>query len=98
MSDYLEFNTSEIHRIAAATRGHQAQWDQIWNTVRTRLSGVVSAALDAQTGASLEERSTEYHRKTELYNQQLLSQQTAVTNVGDIATETNQHMVRTISG
>ncbi|RZS43091.1 hypothetical protein EV193_10267 [Herbihabitans rhizosphaerae] len=98
MTDYLEFKTGEIQQIASATRGHQAQWDQIWNTVRTRLGGVVSAALDAQTGSSLEERTVEYNQKTQQYNQQLLAQQNAVRNVGDIATETNHQMTRTISG
>lgn len=96
--DYLEFNTQEIHNIAAATRGHQAQWDDIWNRLRGRLGSVVSQALDAQTGSSLEERNAQYHRKTEVYNQQLLSQQNAVRNVGDVATETNARMRNTIAG
>ncbi|MFD9888498.1 hypothetical protein ACFWY9_04110 [Amycolatopsis sp. NPDC059027] len=92
----IEFRVEDIHQIATSTRAHQAEWDNIWNTVKTRLSGVVSQALDAATGSSLEERSAEYHRKTQVYNQQLQAQQHAVGRVGDIAEETNVSMQNTI--
>jgi hypothetical protein len=96
VTDYIEFNTEEITRVASATRGHEAEWNRIWEGVRSRLSGVVSEALDAQTGASLDERSAEYHRRTVQYTADLQAQQNAVTNIGNIATDTNQNMIRTI--
>jgi len=98
MTDYIEFRTEEIAQIAQATQGHQADWDRIWNDVKTRLTATVSEALDALTGSSLEDRSQEYARKTEQYTAQLMSQMTAVRNVGDIAVDTNQQMTRVIRG
>lgn len=98
MTDYLEFNTDEIGRIATATQGHQSQWDSIWEGVRSKLGNTVSEALDALTGSSLDERTQRYHQRTQQYTAQLQSQMTAVRNVGNIATDTNQQMSRVISG
>jgi hypothetical protein len=95
---YIEFKNDEIVNIANATRNSQADWDRIWQGVRTRLSGVVSEALDALTGSSLEERSVQYHNRTTQYTTDLNQQQTAVTNIGSIATDTNQQMGRVIAG
>lgn len=98
MSDYIEFNTEQIAQIATATRGHQSDWDAVWEGVRGKLSATVSEALDALTGSSLQDRTNEYHRKTEQYTAQLNSQQVAVGKVGDIATETNRNMSNVIRG
>lgn len=98
MTDFIEFRTDEVSAIARATVGHEAEWDRIWNGVKTRLSGVVSEALDAQTGSSLEERSARYHQRTQQYQGQLQTQAGAVDRVGQIATEGNQAMRNTIAG
>jgi hypothetical protein len=98
MTDYIEFNTDEIARVAQATQGSQADWDRIWDGVKTKLSRTVSEALDALTGSSLEERSAQYHQKTVQYTSQLQNQMKAVQNIGNIATDTNQQMSRVISG
>jgi hypothetical protein len=97
MTDYIEFNTEDIARVASATKGHEAEWNRIWEGVRSKLSGVVSEALDAATGASLDERTAEYHRKTTQYTADLQAQQNAVTNIGNIAVDTNRNMIRTVS-
>lgn len=94
----MEFNTDDITHIAAATRGHQQQWDDIWNGVRSKLSATVASALDSTTGGSLDQRTQEYHRKTTQYTEQLNGQHTAVTRVGNIATDTNDQMAKTIRG
>lgn len=98
MTDYIEFNTEEMANIAAATKSHEAEWDRIWSEVKQRLTATVSAALDARTGSSLEERSAEYHRNTQLYTAQLNAQHLAVHKSGTVATETNLHMRNTIAG
>ena len=95
---YIEFRTEDISQIAQVTLNSQSQWDQIWEGVRSRLSGVVSEALDALTGASLDDRTQRYHQRTQLYTADLTGQHNAVRNVGDIATDTNQQMTRVIAG
>jgi hypothetical protein len=66
--------------------------------VRSRLSGVVSEALDALTGSSLEERTTLYHQRTQQYTADLNSQHLAVRNIGTISADTNAQMSRVIAG
>ena len=95
---YIEFKNEDIANIAQVTQGSQADWDRIWNDVRTRLSGVVSEALDGLTGSSLEDRTTRYHQRTQQYTADLNSQHLAVRNVGTISTDTNQQMTRVIAG
>lgn len=96
MTDYIEFRTDDVSAIARATLGHEAEWDRIWNGVKTRLSSTVSEALDALTGSSLEERSALYHQRTQQYQTQLQTQAGAVDQVGRIATDGNQLMSRVI--
>ena len=95
---YIEFKNEDIGNIAQVTQGSQADWDRIWNDVRTRLSGVVSAALDALTGSSLEDRTARYHQRTQQYTADLNSQHLAVRNVGTISADTNVQMSRVIAG
>src|SRR5688572_11709920 len=95
---YIEFKNEEIARIAQATQGSQQEWDRVWEGVRGKLSATVSEALDALTGSSLDERSNQYHQKTQQYTAQLQSQMAAVRNVGQIAIDTNQQMSRVIRG
>ncbi|MCE7001602.1 hypothetical protein LWC34_01905 [Kibdelosporangium philippinense] len=95
---YIEFKDGDIARIAQATQGSQQEWDRVWEGVRGKLTATVSEALDALTGSSLEERSTQYHQKTQQYTAQLQSQMNAVRNVGNIAVDTNQQMSRVIRG
>jgi preprotein translocase subunit SecD len=95
---YIEFKNDDIANIAQITRSSQADWDRIWEGVRARLSGIVSEALDALTGSSLEDRSAQYHQRTQQYTADLNSQQVAVTNVGQISADTNQQMARVIAG
>ncbi|RSM79369.1 hypothetical protein DMH04_31960 [Kibdelosporangium aridum] len=95
---YIEFKNEDIARIAQATQGSQQEWDRVWEGVRSKLSATVSEALDALTGSSLEERSSQYHQKTQQYTGQLQSQMNAVRNVGNIAVDTNQQMSRVIRG
>jgi hypothetical protein len=95
---YIEFKNEDIANIAQVTQGSQADWDRIWNDVRTRLSGVVSEALDGLTGSSLEDRSTRYHQRTQQYTADMNSQHLAVRNVGTISADTNVQMSRVIAG
>lgn len=98
MGDTLKFDTDQIAAIAKATQGHQAQWDEIWNGVKSRLSATAAEALSAEPGGSLEQRTMAYHRKTQEYNEQLMTQAGAVGKVGDTATEYNQKMTQVIAG
>jgi hypothetical protein len=100
MSDngYIEFKNEDIVNIATVTKNSQADWDRIWEGVRGKLTGVVSEALDALTGASLEDRTTRYHQRTAQYTADLNSQQVAVNNVASISADTNQQMSRVIAG
>ena len=98
MGDTLKFSTDDIASIASATQGHQAQWDEIWNGVKSRLSATAAEALSQEPGGSLETRTHEYHRKTQQYNEQLLLQAGAVRKVGDTATDYNQKMTQVIAG
>ena len=95
---YIEFKNDDIANIAQVTQGSHADWDRIWNDVRTRLSGVVSQALDALTGSSLEDRTARYHQRTQQYTADLNSQHLAVRNVGTISADTNVQMSRVIAG
>jgi hypothetical protein len=95
---YIEFRNEDIASIAQITQNSQGDWDRIWEGVRTRLSGVVSEALDGLTGASLEDRTTRYHQRTTQYTADLNSQHVAVRNVGSISADTNVQMSRVISG
>jgi preprotein translocase subunit SecD len=97
-SGYIEFKNEDIVSIANVTRNSQADWDRIWEGVRSRLSGVVSEALDALTGSSLEDRTAKYHQRTQQYTADLNSQHVAVNNVASISADTNQQMSRVISG
>lgn len=97
-SGYIEFQTGQIADIAQSTQGSQAEWDRVWNDVRSRLSNVVSQALDALTGSSLEDRNQRYHQRTQAYTADLTGQQVAVRSIGDIAVDTNQQMTRVIGG
>ena len=98
MGDTLKFDTEQIADISRATLGHQAQWDEIWNYVKSHLSATAAEALSQEPGGSLEQRTQEYHRKTQIYNEQLQTQAGAVGKVGDTATDYNQRMTRVISG
>ncbi len=95
---YIEFKNEDIDNIAQITMSSQSDWDQVWEGVRTRLSGVVSEALDALTGSSLEDRSARYHQRTQQYTGDLQSQHAAVRNVGTISADTNVQMARVIHG
>jgi len=95
---YIEFRNEDIASIASITQTSQGDWDRIWEDVRTRLSGIVSEALDALTGSSLEERTALYHQRSQQYTADLNSQQLAVRNVGQISVDTNQQMSRVIAG
>ncbi|GAA3283514.1 MULTISPECIES: hypothetical protein [Dactylosporangium] len=97
-SSYIEFKNEDIANIANITGNSQADWDRIWEGVRTRLNGVVSEALDALTGSSLDERSAQYHAKTQQYTADLNQQKVAVHNIGNISVDTNQQMSRVIAG
>lgn len=94
----IKFDTEQISAIASATLAHQGEWDAIWQDVKTKLSGVVSDALDAATGMSLEERSARYSQKTSMYTQQLMSRAAATSQVASIAEQTNIAMVKTLTG
>jgi hypothetical protein len=94
----IEFQTEGIAGIGATTVGQQAEWDAVWDRCRSRISATASEALDQATGSSLEERNQEYHQKSAAYSQNVGQQGRAVNQIGDIATETNQNMVRTIRG
>jgi hypothetical protein len=98
MGDTLKFDTDQIASIAKATQSHQAQWDEIWNGVKSRLSATAAEALSQEPGGSLEQRTQEYHRKTQQYNEQLQLQAGAVGKVGDTATDYNHKMTQVIAG
>ncbi|WP_426512637.1 hypothetical protein ACPPVO_19575 [Dactylosporangium sp. McL0621] len=95
---YIEFKNEDIVSIASVTKNSQADWDRIWEGVRSKLTGVVSEALDALTGSSLEDRTARYHQRTAQYTADLNSQQVAVNNVASISADTNQQMSRVIAG
>lgn len=94
----IAFNTEQITEIAASTQAHQGEWDAIWNGVQAKLSGVVSEALDALTGSSLQERTTSYQQKTAIYTQQLMARAQATSNIAAIAEQTGYSMVKTLTG
>ncbi|WP_106848893.1 hypothetical protein [Blastococcus sp. Marseille-P5729] len=94
----IAFNTEQIADIAAATQAHQGEWDAIWNGVQNKLGGVVSDALDALTGSSLQERTFSYQQKTAVYTQQLMARAQATSNIATIAEQTGYSMVKTLSG
>lgn len=95
---YIAFDTGQIADIATATQAHRGEWDAIWNGVRAKLAGVVGEALDAATGLSLQERSMTYHRKSDLYSQQLVSHAQATAQIGQIAEQAGYAMVKTLGG
>ena len=66
--------------------------------MQSRLGGVVSDALDALTGASLQERTVSYQQKTALYTGQLQARAQATSTIASIAAETSASMVKTLSG
>ncbi|WP_134323911.1 hypothetical protein [Cumulibacter soli] len=94
----IAFNTEHIADIANATQAHRSEWDAIWNGVRSKLGDVISEALDAATGLSLDERTVSYHQKSDLYTQQLLARAQATASIGQIAQDTGIAMVKTLSG
>jgi len=94
----IEFDTNGIADIAAQMIARQQQWDDIWNSVRSRIGATVASDLDALTGLSLEERSAAYAAKTAQYTISLQAQAQATAKIGDIAAETNVAMARVISG
>jgi len=98
MTDMLRFDTDQIAQLGAATLGHQQQWDEIWNRVRSGLSATAAEALSQEPGGSLEQRTADYHRRTQLYNEQLRTQSSAVRRVGETATAYNQRMAQVIAG
>lgn len=95
---YIEFKNEDIGNIASTTRTSQSEWDDLWNSVKTRLGSVVSEALDALTGSSLEDRSARYHQRTQQYTSDMNLQHVAMTNIQNISAETNTSMARTIAG
>jgi len=95
--DFLKFDTEQISAISSATQSHQAQWDEIWAKVRSKLSSTAAEALSKEPGGSLDNRTNEYHRKTQQYNEQLLAQSHAVRKVGGTAEDYNQRMTKTIA-
>ena len=44
MSDFLKFETDQIASLSSQTMAHQAQWDEIWNGVKSRLSATAAEA------------------------------------------------------
>lgn len=94
----IAFNTEQIADIANATQAHRGEWDAIWNGVRAKLGAVISEALDAATGLSLEDRTMSYHQKSDLYTQQLLTRAQATSTIGQIAEQTGYAMVKTLAG
>ena len=94
----IAFDTNGIADIAAQTIARQQQWDDIWNSVKSRIGATVASDLDALTGMSLEERSAAYAAKTAQYTIQLHAQAQATAKIGNIAAETNQAMARVIAG
>jgi len=94
----IEFQTGGIDAIANQTMNQQQQWDDVWNRCRSRISSTASEALDNATGSSLEERNQEYHRRSAQYSQNVGQQGKAVQQISNIATDTNQNMVKTIRG
>lgn len=94
----IAFNTEQIAEIAASAQAHQGEWDAIWNGVQAKLSGVVSEALDALTGSSLQERTASYQQKTAIYTQQLIARAQATSNIAAIAEQTGYSMVKTLTG
>lgn len=94
----IEFDTDGIADIAAQTIARQQQWDDIWNSVRSRIGTTVAEDLDALTGMSLQDRSAAYAAKTAQYTVSLQAQAQATAKIGDIAAETNLAMARVLSG
>jgi preprotein translocase subunit SecD len=95
---YIEFKNEEIGNIASTTRTSQGEWDDLWESTKAQLGSVVSEALDALTGSSLEDRSLRYHQKSQQYTSDINLQHVAMTNIGNISSETNTSMARTIAG
>lgn len=98
MGDVLKFDTEQIGSLAKATMSHQSQWDEIWTGVKNRLSATAAEALSQEPGGSLEQRTQEYHRKTQRYNEQLQVQASAVHKVGNTATDYNHKMTQVVAG
>jgi preprotein translocase subunit SecD len=97
-SNYIEFKNEDIGNIASTTRTSQSEWDDLWTTVKTQLGTVVSDALDALTGSSLEDRSARYHQRSQQYTSDINLQHVAMTNIQNISAETNTSMSRVIAG
>jgi len=98
MGGLIEFQTAAIADIGSRTLAQHNVWDDIWNGTRTQISATAAEALDDATGAGLEERNQEYHRKSQLYSQNVLQQSGVVNRIGAIATDTNAQMVSAIRG
>jgi len=96
--DLIEFKNEDISNIASITRTQQTDFDNVWETTRARLGNLVSQALDALTGSSLDERTVEYHQKTVQYSGDMGNQHNAMVNIGNISVDTNQQMSRVIRG
>lgn len=98
MGGRIEFKTQDITDIGTATTGHRTVWDQIWEDLKKKIGTTVSTALDQATGMSLEERSVQYYMRSAQFSGDVGAQAQAVHQISNIATETNQNMVRAIRG
>ncbi|MPQ97031.1 hypothetical protein GB931_03640 [Modestobacter sp. I12A-02628] len=94
----LKFDTEQIAAISSVTTAHREQWDSIWNGVRSKLSATAAEALSSTVGGSLDQRSAEYHAKTQQHVDNMASQSSAVQRVGTTASDYNDQMTRTIAG
>lgn len=97
-SGHIEFRTGEIDTMASTTMNQSQVWDDIWNRTYTNLKAVAGEALDQLTGATLEQRNAEYNQRSVTYGQDVQSQGQRDRNISTTATNTNQQMVRTITG
>lgn len=98
MGGHIEFRTGDIDSMASTTRNQSQMWDDIWHRTYSNLKAVAGEALDQLTGASLEQRNTEYNQRSQVFRQDVQDQSTRDSRISTTATDTNQQMVRTIQG
>lgn len=92
------FAVEGIHEMAAMTTQTGNRWDEIWQGTLAQLRAVSNNSVDAATGGALEQRNQQYNQQSEQFRQQIMTQATTNTRIGDHATGVNRTMVGTIGG
>ncbi|TDC13084.1 hypothetical protein E1265_28595 [Streptomyces sp. 8K308] len=95
----IHFRNENLDSIQSQTLGQQDEYTRIWQDVQRQIMGLVAAGqVDAQIGATLEERDRIFQQQAAGYDESVTSQNTAIRNVQNIGNEGGAAMVRAAAG